>query len=411
MERIRGPGLLVGGASRVRGDAPSLVGSLGDTMSMLVFMPWCPIDKVYRAGNFCILPFGHDSRIDGLDEAILEQLNTMMQSYKNIDGNPVERSAIIRHGDRLLVDDLSDEQRDMASSFITIACFSGLANRGYFNPCGHYCNVECFDVYVQDFSNADFTVFDLRRREGPTFSGWLSRKVSITIPLQCHTIQGISLDAELLDGLAYYRDHTENSEWARWENAISCFNQANTDSNNVPYHTEWVLLCSAFEHILSAKPKAKDVADSFARNLVPDKELPITDVPRFPDSIEQHNESVRHLWMREFYRIRGDFAHGRLNVQQPTIWNPREHLMLATIAFPLLVKLLLNKASDYALTGNDQAQINVFEKFAGACDFLTPPRNQKGSLDSHWGRLLNECVAGTGFVKAFNQAWDNLSVE
>ena len=93
--------------------------------------------------------------------------------------------------------------------------------------------------------------------------------------------------------------------------------------------------------------------------------------------------------MREFYRIRGDFAHGKLTTQQPMNWKPLEHLVLGAIAFPLVVKSLLQKTGRYALTTDDQVQINMFEAFADTTDFLRPPADQKGSLDSHWQRLCS----------------------
>ena len=94
--------------------------------------------------------------------------------------------------------------------------------------------------------------------------------------------------------------------------------------------------------------------------------------------------------MREFYRVRGDFAHGRLRTRQPLTWNPLEHLVLATIAFPLVVKSLLAKTKGYRFTTEDLAQIDSFERLADTADFLRPPADRKGSMDSHWARILRE---------------------
>ena len=93
--------------------------------------------------------------------------------------------------------------------------------------------------------------------------------------------------------------------------------------------------------------------------------------------------------MKEFYRVRGDFAHGRLKTKQPAVWNPLEHIVLATIGFPLLVRCLLKKKAKYQVTDSDQAQIDAFEKLA-AEQFLRPPADQKNSMDSIWFRLVKE---------------------
>jgi hypothetical protein len=94
--------------------------------------------------------------------------------------------------------------------------------------------------------------------------------------------------------------------------------------------------------------------------------------------------------MREFYGVRGDFAHGKLDTRRPTAWRPHEHLLLATVAFPLVVKSLLAKSGDFALTHDDEAQIACFEKLAATPDFFADPPDAEDSGDSHWTRMLSE---------------------
>lgn len=154
---------------------------------------------------------------------------------------------------------------------------------------------------------------------------------------------------------------------------------------------EWVLLCSAFEHILGAKPEARDVAEKFADVVVPADPLLARDATRRSDKWQDTGQSLRFEWMREFYRIRGDFAHGKLKTQQPMVWPLREHLFLATFAFPLVVKCLLNKAGCYKLSDDDEDRIDGFEQLANRPDFLSPPADQHNSLDSHWSRIRDAC--------------------
>jgi len=380
-------------------------------MSMLVFMPWCPIEKAYTVSDTAILPFERHTPIDGLDDAGQCRVNAIMASYKDIEGKPIYKAAIVRYGSNSPIDDLNDEEIEIVQDLAVLACFCGLATREYFNSLGPYCNTDCFNLHIQKFDKADFTALTVRRREGRTLSGWPIDNISITVPVHCHTIQGVSLDAELLKALIDYRAQPSNTDWGRWQNAISCFNQGNTDSDNIRHQIEWVLLCSAFEHLLSAKSNAKDIACKFAKKLTPSDELLAKDAARLSMQQKNDGKSVRYEWMREFYRIRGDFAHGKLNTQQPTTWNFLEHLVLATIAFPLLVKSLLNKACKYKLTDNDQAQIDVFEKFADTPDFLRPPPDQKNSLDSHLKRLVNERSSKIALERAFNQACNDPTPE
>lgn len=182
-----------------------------------------------------------------------------------------------------------------------------------------------------------------------------------------------------------------------------CFNQANTDSDNIRYQVEWVLLSSAFEHILGAKSKDKDVATRFSAAMVPDEPMLVSIASRRSETWLNNGQALRHEWMREFYWIRGDFAHGKLNTQQPTVWNTLEHLVLATIAFPLVVRCLLRKARVYNLTDDDRAQIEAFEKLANTADFLKPPPDQKNSLDSHWSRLCGVCKSNLVFQRVVEE--------
>jgi hypothetical protein len=152
------------------------------------------------------------------------------------------------------------------------------------------------------------------------------------------------------------------------------------------------------------------VAAKFAQAMVPKVSLLTSNANRRSNKWTDNRQSLRYEWMREFYRIRGDFAHGKLNTRQSAMWEPLEHLVLATIAFPLLVKSLLSKDNKYTLTNDDGAQINCFEQFADTDNFLTAPPNQQGSLDSHWRRLLDECES-TSIKEAFVRVWKELKTK
>lgn len=329
-----------------------------------------------------------------------------MATYKTIEARPVDRAAIVHHASKSPIDDLNEDEVENIHELVDLARFCGLAKRSYFNSLDSYCNSDCFNLYIQKFSRADFTALTTRRREGQTWSAWPIDNIAITIPVHCHPVREVTLDEDLLAALAAHRGQSKGDEWGKWQSAISCFNQANTDSDNIRHQVECVLLCGAFEHLLRARSEAKDVASKFTNVISPTVSLTATKASRRSDGWSENEQPLRYEWMREFYRIRGDFAHGKLTMQQPAIWNPLEHLVLATIAFPLVVKCLLNKADGYNLTDDDRAQIDTFEKFADTNDFLNPPTDQKNSLDSHWKRLTDSRKAKLVWQEAFERAWD-----
>jgi hypothetical protein len=360
-------------------------------MSMISFMPWCRIDRDYDVGEVKIIPFRKDMPLQGLHDAEQDRLSTILATYRSIEDEPVDHAAILQFAGRDVTDELAEEERERIFEAAELACFSGLANRQYFNPLGPYCNSDCFAVYIQKFDLSGFSVIQTRRREGATFNVWPIDRVSVTVPVHCHTIRDVSLDETLLKALTGQRARCDEEEWGRWRNALTCFNLANSDSEGTRLHVEWVLLCSAFEHILGARAEARDVAERFCEQFTPKTGLLAQDARRRSERWMFAGRQLAYEWIREFYRIRGDFAHGRLQIRQPAVWKKLEHVVLATIAFPLLAKSLLQKAGVYALSNEDLVQIEAFEKLADTEDFLRPPIDQRGSLDSHWSRVRMEC--------------------
>jgi len=359
-------------------------------MSLLQFMPWCPISQIHHAAEISIIPFDRDKKSDDLDELTTCQIRAILSSYKNLEGHPVEQVALVKYEDKPVLADLNEDELEITRECVDLVCFSGLANREYFNQLGAYCNTDCFTLYGQWFGDdPSFMGLTSRRREGRNISGRSLAETTFTIPVHASSIREVRLDEKLLSSLINYRSSSLNKSWSRWQNAISCFNQANTDNNTVRYQVEWVLLCSAFEHVLEAKSEAKDVARKFSDLFSPTKPLLSSGAKRKSNKKWDTDKPLRFEWMREFYRIRGDFAHGKLITRQSTAWKPLEHLVLATISFPLLVRVLLSTLEHYALSDNDQARIDAFESVASE-DFLNPPPDQESSIDSWVSRLTGE---------------------
>ncbi|KKM71061.1 hypothetical protein LCGC14_1434470 [marine sediment metagenome] len=359
--------------------------------SMLLFMPWCRLDKAYRAEEIELMPYssGVPNAIPGLDASMRSCVDRIMGMYKTIEGRPVDRAAVIRFAAKPPLSTLDDDEITVVDELITIACFTALSKRQYFGVPDVYCNTDCFLFHAQRFTDARSVAFSSHRRAGRvTDMGWSPREISITIPMNCHNVHRVTLDGELLAALVKQRE--AGNKWGRWQNALSSFNQANTDSSTVQHQVEWVQLCSAFEHLLGAKSDAKDVAGRFTAAFQPVQDMLVSDATRRSPRSQDETKPLRFEWMREFYRIRGDFAHGKLVTQQPMTWNALEHLVLATIAFPLVVKSLLQQQGRYELSNDDRAQIDIFERFADTTEFLRPPTDQKGSNDTHWVRLFGK---------------------
>lgn len=376
---------------------------------MLLFMPWCPINRVYDLGTLEMVPFERNNAFAGVDDANLKILNKLLAAYTSIQRDPVERLAVIRYKNRSVIDDLSDDEISVAYEIVSLATFAGLAGRDFLDPLATYCNADCFAMYVQKFENADFTALTTRKRAGTQIAVWSVDRISTTVPLHCHDIRQISLDENVLAALLTHRTNANVNEWGRWQSAISCFNQANTDSESVRPQTEWVLLCGAIQHLLRAGSKDKATAEALEAAITPDRGILVRDARRRLASWRETDKSLRYAWMKEFYGLRGDFAHGRLNPQRPAAWLPQEHLVLASMAFPLVAKKRLSNVGLYEFTRGDNLQCNAFESLADTDNFLAPPADQRGGMDTHWQRVRQEVLAEMRMAEGL-QALDGITI-
>lgn len=373
-------------------------------MSTLAFMPWCPISKEHHMGEIEIAPLEIGAPFPSLSEADRANVDKLLEMYRGIDGTPVSKVALVSCTGGSPIGDLTDDELETAHEITTLMCFSGLASREYFDPIGRYCNSDCFALYVQRFQEPSHVALLTRRREGRSWSTWSTDGVRITVPVHCHTIREVVVDEVLLAALLAHRAELREAEWGRWENAISSFNQANTDDGAFRYQVEWVLFSGAFEHFLHAHSDAKDAAARFAEVMVPQEPLLVSAAGRRSENWTDEGKPLRYEWMREFYGIRGDFAHGKHETRRPVVWEPLEHLVLAAVAFPLVVKSLLSAAGKYSLTEEDRGQIDCFERFADTPGFVEPPVDQASSLDSHWKRLVDNAKLTRAVREAVEKA-------
>lgn len=361
-------------------------------MPAIQFMPWCPIDKEYKTDKITVIPFEREGKLEGVDDLAMCHIRTVLASYKDRDGKPIQKAALIQYEDKSLLSDLSEEEIDITREIVKLVRFAGLANRAYVASMGLYCNADCFIQYAFRFPDEPTYVTLVYCQRGVRIKsgGWAVNEITFSIPVHVDSISKVRLDENLLQALLYYRNKNKDNGWPRWQNAISCYNQANTDNPTTGYHVEWVLHASAFERLLDATsyPLYEDVAGKFYEAFVPNDPIKAKDAKQKSTGWDDLDTDLRFEWMKEFYRVRGDFAHGRLQSQQPMVWKPAEHIVLASIAFPFLVKSLLAQKGLYTLTDDDQDKIDAFESLASE-DFLNYPPNQKGSGDSWWGRCIN----------------------
>lgn len=359
-------------------------------MAMLQFLPWCRIEKTYDLGDVLFVPFSPRRAPEGLDAAGWEKVKPVLACYVDLQGEPVGSAALVRLRGRGFLDDVQDEDIERTRDAAEVLCFSSLAARDVFSALGPYSNSACFTRYVQRLDgDPGFASIMTRRRAAVQYQVESLAKTRFSNPIQVHAIQSVEADERLLQAIVEFEKSATPGRWERWMNGMSCFNQANTDDDGVARQVEHALLCSAFEQILEAKADANDVADRLDVELVPSRSRLAASSKRQVSKVKTTNESLRHAWMREFYRLRGDFAHGRLETKQPVSWNWAEHLVLASIALPLTARSMLSKAGAYALTDDDRLHINAFELLAGETSWRQAPEDE-GTTETVWSKVQGE---------------------
>jgi hypothetical protein len=97
--------------------------------------------------------------------------------------------------------------------------------------------------------------------------------------------------------------------------------------------------------------------------------------------------------VRDFFRLRGDHAHGKIAPQYRSLWTLREHLLLVSFAFPLVVKARLVLEGDYTWTDQDVATVDSFERLVCMKHFEVRDNDEEEEDDdeasSPWPRVLN----------------------
>lgn len=84
-------------------------------------MPWCSIDQEYQLGDIAIVPFERGATVADLNEEQCRQVDTILASYKTIEGEPIRRCALIKHSTKSIIDDLADGEINIAYDLVTLA--------------------------------------------------------------------------------------------------------------------------------------------------------------------------------------------------------------------------------------------------------------------------------------------------
>ncbi len=363
---------------------------------MVAFFPWLNVGRDYDFGDFQLVAFQREQRPAGPetaapDPALQATLDAVLAPFL-AHTRPVNLATLLRVGAHGLTDDLNEQERELAFLASELIAFGGLATREFFEPLGlheHYCNFDNFTNYVQGFRDLQRgSTLSIRRRDVGFLSFVAGDAYRVDEPPHVSAqAPTIVLDEPLIRGLLGAR---ARAEWPSFDEALFGFNRANTDNATTREHFEAVMMVGAFARLLDIPgPRMEEpLAQTFVATFQPAQDLRSGAAPRgirFPAEMP-----VREAWIRDFVRLRHGPAHGIRDVGYPSVWPLREHLLLGAYAFPLLVKRRLQALHLYALTDQDRANIDVFERLAAEDAFAHLGGPDDAAREPAWTRIRDQ---------------------
>lgn len=331
-------------------------------MGMLAFLPWVQVAEPQDIAEFGLVPFRRGLAPAGRGTAEQAIFDGLLAPYHS-GGAPIAQATLIRNGGGDLTRELSDEERGALFVFSELLSASGLSEREFFGLGLSYQNRDNFRLVIQGFSgDARGAAITTRRRDGSTMNYWPEGSYRVQKPDHIPLHGRTALDLELFNLLLAYR---ESNDWEAVYEAILGFNLANTDSSDISEHIEAVLLVGAFERLFDCHHgKEDELAERFSATVVPTAIKGPRTTGASPETLKRFakSKSVRDMWIRDFFRLRGNLAHGKVESKYQPAWGLRNHLLLGSFVFPLALKLRLHAAGAYELTERDQEAIDIFEE-------------------------------------------------
>ncbi len=360
-------------------------------MSMLVFFPWLRLEKSVIAGDFTLIAYERGRTPAGPGTVLQNTLDAVTAPYLAQAEQSIQHATLVQVDQEAFTYDLDEHQRGAVFVLSGLLAVCGLSGRKYFQIGGlDYWSRDNFRLVVQAFADPHGGVaMTTRRRDGSTTNYWSKENYLVQKPEHILLHSTVRIDERLLEALLRARDA---ATWDRFWESIVSFNLANTDNMDMAGEIEAVLLSGAFERLLDCnRGKEDDLAEGFTSALVPTNDLAPSAHVRLssPDIANRFKKSatIHNMWIRDFFRLRGNLAHGKVTSRYRPVWSLRDHLLLASFIFPLLLKSVLAKEHLYTLSAEDQFQIDIFEPLA--CEEHFVPMANRHDPNAHaWNQVF-----------------------
>lgn len=355
-------------------------------MSMLAFFPWISLKEETPIGEFRLVPYRRGEAPftqGGKEQAIVD--NVLRPYLTAGECAPVASAALLAFNGRQLITEYTEEERDALFLASEVIAFSGMAEREYFGS--SYVNREGFAFVIQAFREdaTEGVAISSRRRDGRSLNYQDSESYRVHQPYHTAIRNPAHLNAPLAKALFNARGQ---NFWPGLSDAIFWFNMANSDSPTIQEQAEAVMIVGALESLTDQRADEKKLVMGIRSLFTPSIPKTASECPRLK-TVQDKKDGVIGAWLRDFVRSRHQFAHGHRDARNSPKWTLREHLLLGSFFFPLLVKSFLQKKGLYSLSEKDKAWINAFEPLLCTNPFARPYKK-----DWTWNAVMGKARWG-----------------
>jgi len=343
----------------------------------LAILPWCRLKDDIKLGQVVFVDWqlGVGASRDLFVEN--DKLETVMSSYVDVHGQPIDRATIAMHKDAKTDGSISAKEIQEIGVAAQLLAFAAIAQNKYFPLIGQGTNSTCFRVIYQRIAEDNGIAISISHRctGGILDGGWKHGDVHFTLPLQCQYVGEVNPAGEFVKALAYILN-TNSSMATRLLRVIRLFTYAYTDDSYIPAEQEVIMLMMAFEGLFRNCQGRNDLACKVSTLLDEYGMITIGEANRKINKAKGLSPGMwlHRAWMYECYQLRNDYVHG--NPPKSLTWSEYEHLVFASWLFPYLVKLLLSSVNEYELTKQDVGSLHAIDFILDTNDWNTKPKNE-----------------------------------
>jgi hypothetical protein len=351
-------------------------------MGTIAFFPWARLrTSMVHQGHFSLIPFDTDA--NPLAPKFAEEwelVKSFISNYHELHGKPVKEAAMLLIDAAPMASDFTDDQLELGFMYREILCTAALSSREYFSHT--YFNADNLRLVIQRVApeNSGMLSIVSRRRDGSQTRVFAPGIFRETRPFHVTNDQ-IHFDQKLAVSLLQAFD-AGGDDWQDIEDAIRNFNAASSDSSQIHQRQELGITVAAIERVLGSEHTEKQLAAKFTAA------LSLLGESRPKSGGRQRNaelsgfESTREAWLRDLYRLRNPYTHGRTKPRYASMWTTQEHILLTSFIFPILLKIRLQAMGKYSMVDDDFRQIYYFDQLLALSNVLAEGR--EGATTYAW---------------------------